>query len=401
MRRFYLLALMACSVVALVLLVATPSEAIHKGAGTLVCGQCHTMHNSQGNSTLDGDSGGSVFLLRGTSGSGFCLECHAADGAQQSATFLPHGKTAPKVLSDNGWTDAEGFDTIGAGGDFRAACGLDPWDCDTTDGNAALGRGHSLGKAAAVAPGSGDTYTLQCTTCHDPHGTDNPAHTSINIFRNLKMDPDGTTGAGETFDLNEDSGGPAAGEEYTYGYIGGTTGTSGAGNYTPGSDGTNAIWPAGDSTPTGSADSNQYTSKTAESGISGFCSDCHNDWHETNQAGNASGDDWKRHPVDYVINDSDTSGSGVDTIDWAHYTATTDNDQLPAAHGDGWQTTNAFFGDANNEDKVFCLSCHFAHGGPYYDNLRWDYLSAVGSGSQTAKGVASAIGCQQCHNRGG
>jgi hypothetical protein len=40
MKRFYLLPLMACSVVALVLMVATPSEAVHKGAGDMTCGAC-------------------------------------------------------------------------------------------------------------------------------------------------------------------------------------------------------------------------------------------------------------------------------------------------------------------------------------------------------------------------
>ena len=51
--------------------------------------------------------------------------------------------------------------------------------------------------------------------------------------------------------------------------------------------------------------------------------------------------------------------------------------------------------------RVFCLSCHFAHGGPHYDALRWDYTSAVSSGSQFGNPIPSNKGCQLCHNRGG
>lgn len=48
---------------------------------------------------------------------------------------------------------------------------------------------------------------------------------------------------------------------------------------------------------------------------------------------------------------------------------------------------------------VFCLTCHFAHGGPYYDALRWGYIASVSAGDQTGNVVPSNKGCQLCHNR--
>src|SRR3989304_7731024 len=93
-RAFRLrLSLFACC--AFILAMAGPCLGIHEGAGDLVCGGCHTMHNSQGNSGLGGNSGGSMLLLRGpitllTAANGdrtlsihkLCLQCHATNGAQ-------------------------------------------------------------------------------------------------------------------------------------------------------------------------------------------------------------------------------------------------------------------------------------------------------------------------------
>jgi hypothetical protein len=40
-------------------------------------------------------------------------------------------------------------------------------------------------------------------------------------------------------------------------------------------------------------------------------------------------------------------------------------------------------------NQVFCLTCHFAHGGPYESALMWPYKSS---------GAADLFsGCQQCH----
>ena len=429
MKRWYLLAV---AVIGAVALMAVPYEAqaLHRGAGDLVCGGCHTMHNSQGGGDLNGTGSvdsTSLILLRGSVSSraeihNFCLQCHADDGAQgqPSNTFAPHNQPAPKVLADGMWDQTMGFSDIGAGGDFQPVCGDmsgGVWNCqnDGGVGLVGLGRGHSLGLINVTPPG-GDTQIagFSCTSCHDPHGTDSDSHAYINRYRNLKSAP-GDAGAIQPpggVDLNDD-GGKAAGANYTSSWKGSTTGTFAAGGeYVPVYEplvGNDPMWPVSDGTPTGETDSNIYAAPGAGSdndtagssvGIGRWCAMCHDNWHEANVANNMAGDDWRRHPIDALINDSETSGASVDSIDWNHYnTINTDDFKVPAAQGDGWQANGTYFANADNEDKVFCLSCHFAHGGPYYDNLRWDYLQAVDVSSQTANGVPTNRGCQQCHNR--
>jgi hypothetical protein len=137
-------------------------------------------------------------------------------------------------------------------------------------------------------------------------------------------------------------------------------------------------------------------------GISLFCAQCHGAWHEEISTGNGeTNSDWRRHPVNNPIGDgTPLSGGGITITDWTHYssgTGITDGvNRVPAANAAGG--FNQYTADAST-DMVFCLSCHFAHGSKYYDILRWDYTSAVASGSQTGRGVASNVGCQQCHNR--
>ncbi len=89
----------------------------------------------------------------------------------------------------------------------------------------------------------------------------------------------------------------------------------------------------------------------------------------------------------------------MDTIDWAHYNSIPDGFKLPVANTGTSLDQEFYYADADNEDKVFCLSCHFAHGGPYCDALRWDYITNVVQGDQTGNAIPSNLGCQQCHSR--
>src|SRR3972149_4083185 len=163
MRKLFLVALCAIAVAGLVFFYAAPSMAVHKNPGNqLVCGGCHTMHNSQGNSSLGGNTDGSLILLRGAVTTRadvhmLCLQCHASNGAQNTTEFPDEdaigdgNHPAPKVF------------IMGAGG----------YGNDTS--NAVI-----------------DDFT--CTSCHDPHGTfDTPnTTTGVNVYRNLKMIPRGS-----------------------------------------------------------------------------------------------------------------------------------------------------------------------------------------------------------------
>lgn len=406
---------------ALYLIAPSQSLAIHKGAGDLVCGQCHTMHNSQGNLDLGGATGGSIMMLRSnissrTEISKFCLQCHGVGGSHATINFQPHGEQAPKVYGGNqiNWDQTKEFGRIGAGGDFfmELTSGFDL----SADGSVnALGYGHSVGLADAVPPGNenGATVDLTCTVCHDHHGTSTPPGTNVmrpNIFRNLRImhAPPGSDcllchGAvddfrGSGFLANMRS------------WVGGITGKYGeaGSNYVPEVENGVAIWPIYKGDPTIAANNNVYdgfeeptVAFTYGKGMSGWCARCHQVWHEDRSNSNIMGEDWTRHPVNKIINDNEVAGSGVDTIDWANYLSIPNGFKVPTAYtGDQADIDNRFyFADEEGQYEVFCLSCHFAHGGPYRDGLRWNYLSMVGPGTQEGNPLPSNIGCQQCHKR--
>ncbi len=422
MRKIILIALLSMAVG---LIASTPSLAVHKNYNNvLTCGNCHTMHNSQGNSSLGGATGGSLILLRGNVSSraeihNFCLQCHGSNGAQAASTFGTDNHPAPKVYIDgkggagNSTTAGtlDNFAVIGAGGDFSAELSGNSsgWNLTTAGSNEALGRGHSLGLTSPTPPGSaeGAISNFSCTSCHDPHGAYNTSTATVNKYRNLRKIP---TGSGTTSVSLHNS---------ITSYVGDPSGPNPT-NFIPSSTNSNCstpancVWPLYDQdtalsgNPTTDASiSNTYPvgnsgSGLGTDGISYWCATCHDNWHEGIVAGNASGNDWKRHPVDTLLNDgTTTSGAGVTIVDTTNY----DNTSLsalpvaPVAGSAADQGVAYLISGQEANSKVFCLSCHFAHGGPYYDNLRWDYLSSVSAGSQQGNGISSTTGCQLCHNR--
>lgn len=438
--------------VILICLIIFPSDAkaVHKGAGGLVCGTCHTMHNSQGNAAMEGASGGSLVLLRANistraEGHKLCLQCHASNGSQWNVSHAPQNVIAPKVYSSGTWTENDAFNLIGAGGNFYTELTA-AWDTTTP---ASLGYGHSLG-ATTVTPPGGDANLayLTCISCHDPHGADSTVSATVNIFRNLKVNAlDAGTNSGVNFDAPF-----FMSEVYRMrSYVGGVNGAYFGGAETDSAG--HVIWPVYRGALTGNVATD--TGNTNVYGVdeplslykrmASWCSQCHDNWHEDITTSNKVVDGakygtpqeydyrhWTRHPVSTTIHRGSepgcasgchgsvldrinyslsliqagkalpvTAGTYADSTVWQPATFTNFVYYLPwcdvCLTNTGWEgmEPGIWYGP-----QVFCLTCHFAHGGPYYDALRWNYLSAVSPGDQTGIGIASNKGCQLCHNRG-
>lgn len=427
MKRTMFTALLALAFgLGLTLIYSTESMALHKGSGGLLaCGGCHTMHNSQGSSSLGGNP--SIVLLRGNVNSrgdmqNFCLQCHASNGSQNTTAFNGTA-TAPKVYISGAAgkgnaaanTDPFNFQNIGAGGDFSAVGNFDGTSFTLAAGDTgagfspSLGYGHSVGIASATPPGGMSGLAISgftCTSCHDPHGRTSTQGngSNINVYRNLK------------YNITIEGAAMSNGMDGMFSWVGGING----GNFA----GTNPtlsthIWPIYNGS-TQNVYNAAAASGTQASGreFNNWCAQCHGQWHESIQTSNKGTTDWTRHPVGVRLNGAaggttagfGASGAGVTIVDYGWYAAsgltsaaapntTTTGTKLPAMQFESMATGGIYYFADTSSDQVFCLSCHYAHGGPNYDALRWQHNSAVSSGAQTGVGIVSNVGCQQCHNR--
>ena len=128
---------------------------------SLVCSDCHTMHNSSGGQPMRYDSAATPApaLLRHASSLALCVYCH--DGSNPGA---------PDVIAPVSYVSDP------AAGFFANVGGV------------ASPNAHDLALATAVVPPGGSlAVILTCTTCHAPHGTAS--------YRNLAADPSGQGGA--------------------------------------------------------------------------------------------------------------------------------------------------------------------------------------------------------------
>jgi hypothetical protein len=119
--------------------------------------------------------------------------------------------------------------------------------------------------------------------------------------------------------------------------------------------------------------------------ISDLCAECHGKYH----AGGISGDSgignnspWLRHPTDLILPTSIGS----------EYSYTSYSTIAPVARADnlnGYANSSATVTPGSNNAVVMCLSCHRAHASPYFKIMRWDYKGWPAGGTN---------GCAVCHS---
>lgn len=333
------------------------------------CSNCHTMHNSQNGVFVATDRGSYgtppyTNLLKDT-----CVGCHmATDGTTWKDLFtgapIVYNTFPPNYGASSGGGPNQGL----AGGNFywvATAGGNDPtkghnvWGISGQDPN------------LADAPGAQSIHWGCATpTCHQTLAT-NPASTTLPPNDNRHKN--GCEGCHLYVSHHNNNGcyrylcSHGYPNDVSYGMRG-------------------AEDPNWENNPT-STTHNTYIAAVGKNlplnfqggNISSFCAVCHWTFHtlDTNpNNGIGTSSPWFRHPTDVVIPNS------------GEYSAYVTYDPIvPVGRPEG------NFPDPSQvrpgTDMVICMSCHRAHGSPYFKMMRWDYKSTT---------LSTALsGCNVCH----
>ncbi|MGB9807056.1 MAG: hypothetical protein ACPLSJ_00620 [Thermosulfidibacteraceae bacterium] len=336
-----------------------------------LCSNCHTMHNSfQGSSMTNGTSSAQPLLLKYT-----CLGCHGMGGSQKIAYIgdIP----VPQVLH----TDPSG-DL--AGGNFAYITGAKQGNGTNPNrfGHNVIELGEAFRETAFGNDPPGHVHSfygvdvrkyLSCAGymgCHgDKRYYDAPQGTAAikgahHNNLNGKIDPPGTANP----------------PGYYYRFLQGVKGYEISDWQNLDSTHHNEYY-GSTSAPVnyGSFCENCHTSSggvLARYGtISNFCATCHGNFHQQSTVGTSS--PWLRHPTDVVI---------PNTGEFGNYTVY--DPSVPV--GRTYVPSSPSSTVTPGQDVVTCLSCHYAHAGPYPSMLRWNY-------SNVEAGRGSVSGCKVCH----
>ncbi|MBU0481029.1 MAG: hypothetical protein KKG47_08005 [Proteobacteria bacterium] len=313
--------------------------AVNAGVVSGPCVNCHTMHNSQ--------SGGAVNTTEDTlnasllKGAG-CEGCHA-DSANSGTTGRGTGAVPAPQVNDATNPNLAGYFV-------NTASYVDANMHNVyTDLALVFTDGSNAGTPPGSTPG---TDVATCSRCHTLAGGGHHGNAST-VYRML-FDGSGT-------DMAADAN-----------YGGGVGDVVNGVNY-----------------PNTAA-----TTYDSES-MNEFCARCHGDFHGagiTVQGGPDKGQGtpaaWLRHPTDYRLNDGGATYNYL-----TNYTTAAVQDVIPL----GTSSSNIFGGATTaGVNTLMCITCHFSHGGPYADLLRFDYSLQQAQ----ITGGTNTPGCESCHGYG-
>ena len=327
------------------------------------CSDCHTMHYSQNGGILSqwGDKGPYQSLLTTT-----CVGCHTGSNNGGATPFVFSISTP--VYGESGVEG--GTDTL-AGGNFYWVTqgggdrmGHNVAGLATADLSLSFPPGFDGGRAAADGsiPGDGVWPVGQQVTCAGVYG----CHGS-----HSESEPTMAIRGGH--------------------HKGGSGQVSPIAPYTAQNGFRMLVGVAGFEDPAwefhpASAQHNQYKGVDSPgnvadlSTIGSLCARCHGQYHDgSSNVGSSS--PWIRHPTDYDMGNTATSseyrdygGSGVNSYQVA----------VPVASADVSHIRSVV--SFSDDTIVTCISCHRAHGSPWYKAMRWDYAGNPMGG-----------GCASCH----
>ncbi len=328
------------------------------------CVNCHTMHNSQGGVTMNGQASPYRLLVRSE-----CLGCHAIGGAQRIATFA--GQDTPQVYH----TDPVDL----AGGNFAYITG-DKGSGGDTKGHNVVDFGDPEG-THTLAPGARHLMAnlvanLTCSGGYGCHGVRLNQPTGVASMKGAHHgDVDGKCDeASETYD--------------SYRFLRGVKGLENTGtskwqnaSSTDHNEYFGATTPMSDPACTSchpTAHGPGLSIKPANQTMSGLCATCHWYFHSVDGIGGDTTSPFTRHPSDVVL---------PSVGEYAAYT--TYDKSAPVARTTVPDSPGSSV--TPGTDVVMCLSCHMAHASNFDDLLRWDYSSII------AGGGSSDAGCFVCH----
>ncbi len=292
-------------------LIATPAAAFHDG-GVAHCNGCHTMHNSQDGVLIDGDSpNGNPWLLVDASPSDVCIACH--DHIEHT---LGTDVLNPPTLKGAGNFVYLLEDNLNDGHNGA----LNPISGDAA-GHNLVAPGHGLAADATLTAAPGGTFpaaVMGCTSCHDPHGTQD--------FRFLY-------GAGRVVQ----------------------DGVATFTNAAPTAEGLSVFFGA----------ETQGSHTAYQGGMSAWCGNCHGDFHANNAQ---------------LVHPSGATLGGTIATTYNLYNGT--SDQLGGVAATAYLADVPFEDAANTvgstagptaASQVSCISCHRAHATSAPDAGRWDF----------------------------
>lgn len=327
------------------------------------CGNCHTMHFSQG--------GAAPLDVKGNTATGpndallntNCIGCHQginSGGIRPTPYVL---QTSEPAYSSTG---TEGTSTTLAGGNFY-------WVISSALGDAT---GHNVsgiadvdGRLGTTPPGGTEGAQLTCagtSGCHGDRTVSGEVKSMLKSHHANDMTKwkDGSTLAKSYRFLYSVQGW----EDLQY-------------EYRPASNRHNKYYGIDRTSET---ENNNGT-------ISSLCAKCHGNFHQG--AGKiasgtfGSSGVWLRHPTDFDM------GRASSTDEYTAYNGGSGSNNLysvisPVATASKTELINSTIYTAADDAIVMCLSCHRAHGTPYQAILRWDYKAWPGGGYN---------GCAVCH----